>query len=297
MKLTIERIPIDSLSYEDFVRRFYEPEIPVILTDAGVASPGVLTPDYLHSTFRVKSREKVGWYDAEMPTDPQAGPIRIPSLVSSTLGRNDVVHRSTPMRVWLQPGGHKTLLHYDKNSLHGFNAQVHGRKSWILVSPATPLPTVPFNFVALVKEGFIPDSARYDVMEFKTHPGDMLFLPRYWYHGVATECDVNNNINWVFSPDSPNLRSEFGRRECEMLKLRQMMPLLFRWFPGSLNGYAGDGKRVVPRYVAGIGPLKAMIRLLKECLRLPRLLWLSKDIRRQAKTFARNNFNVVPKAT
>jgi hypothetical protein len=277
------------MTYERFCADFLRAEVPVIVRGVSAGSDEVITPEYLKRTFMREDKRHFGWFDSEIV---DSGPIRIPNLVKRVLSRDDIVLRRAPMRLWLQPKGHRTLPHYDGNSLHGFNLQVHGRKHWTIVPPSSPLPSVPFGYVTLVPEHFDIPSSGKSYAQFQTEPGDLLFLPRYWIHEVRCLDDVNINVNWVFTPAMPNRSSALGVRECELLKARAVFPLVNRLFPFHERSYGGDGARLVHRYTEHVTPLSATKRVLLELMRVPQSMLLKRDIRKKAEEFLRNNFNV-----
>jgi hypothetical protein len=201
--------------------------------------------------------------------------------------------RKSPMRLFMQPRGHVTLPHYDGNSLHGFNQQVIGKKKWIVTSPNTPLPNIPFMFASLVGKNFKYNPRVYDFYEFETVPGDLIFLPRYMVHEVHSMEPVNLNLNWVCTPTSPNESSILGRREVEIVKLRKTLPLINKaFFPDNFSSYGGQGQELIDRYSREVSNTRMLKRLVKELAGYPRLLVLAKQLKERANEFSKNNFNV-----
>lgn len=289
MKLEIRRLDAYMMSSDEFFRTHYEPEVPVIIERCNVGEQ--ITPAYLKSRYMKEENRDIGWYDAPLPAQDDSA-IAIPPLVRDVFARSDVSCRSLPMRVWLQPGGHRTLLHYDGNSLSGFNLQIMGRKRWTLISPDAQLPCLPFNFVLMANENFEPDVDEYDTYRFETGPGDMLFLPRYWIHGVESLGEININVNWVWTPRKPNTNHRLGRREVELLRLRRLLPWLNRITGDNSQSYGGGGQIIIDEYVQGVNRWQALRRLLGELSSAPRLIGLVPSILRQVRSFDRNNFNV-----
>ncbi len=291
MKKNITRVNVDSLSEKDFLNDYFYPGNPVIIEAVSAATAeGEITADYIKRCFGDPSKKTMGWFESECICDDN---ISVPTLVSNLLSRKDVSVRDTPMRIFMQPAGHVTLPHYDGNSVCGLNLQVLGRKRWSLVSPNTPLPTFPFMFVGLVSKSFRYDENLLDYYEFYTKPGDLLFIPRYWFHEVRSLERCNLNFNWVFSPDFPDTCSLLGRRERELLKIRSVIKPINRLFPDRFDEYAGKGKEITDRYISGVGYLSMLKRLLLEIGKLPKAAYLSRDIRKRVEQFSSNNFNVV----
>ncbi|MAF98680.1 MAG: protein associating with small stress protein PASs1 [Micavibrio sp.] len=290
MRFDIDRVDFDGLDFERFKSEYLEPENPVIIENTKCFDDQILTPEYLKEHYAKEEKRELGWFDADLVDD---GAIIVPKLVSDILSDESMSVRESPMRVFMQPGGHVTLPHYDGNSLHGLNVQVRGVKKWIITSPKTPLPTMPFMYAAMVKRNFVYKSDKYDYTEFVTKPGDMLFLPRYWYHEVQSLDPVNMNINWVFTPKIPNLTSPLGQREAEIVRMRRDMPLINKaFFPDEFKKYGGQGKELIDVYAEKVSSSDVMCRLVKEVSGYPNFLMVARDLSARAKEFTKNNFNV-----
>lgn len=289
MQMQIERFDVDEPHLSQLVSDRVRHEIPFVVTRIQACDRGRITPAYIKARFSSESCRRIGWYDSALVDDDV---IRTPAIVAQTLRSSEMSSRGMPMRVFMQPRGHTTLPHYDGNSLHGMNLQVLGRKRWILTSPRTPLPTMPFMFAGMVRREFVYDPRKYHYLEFETGPDDLLFLPRYWYHEVHALEEVNLNINWVFTPALPNERNPVGQREVELLKLRQMSRLIDRAFPNRLSEYGGRGPELTNRYTAKVGAARALTRLVKEVVKYPQLFAVARDLNARTEEFARNNFNV-----
>ncbi|HEY1298589.1 MAG TPA: cupin-like domain-containing protein [Chloroflexota bacterium] len=108
--------------------------------------------------------------------------------------------------LWFGPGGNVTRLHYDVPS--NFFAQVYGHKRFIIFPPGEtrklyPYRTKAYNMSQVNIER--PDlstfprygSARH--LEFVIGPGQMLFLPSFWWHQVYSE-DTGISINFWSIP-------------------------------------------------------------------------------------------------
>ncbi|MCF2947737.1 cupin-like domain-containing protein [Paraglaciecola aquimarina] len=290
MKSEITKISIDDLTYEKFVSDFLIPEIPLVIQGLANFDLRTLTPEFILKNYTDENKREAGWFDADL-VDNEV--IKIPSIVKSILNRDDMSVRQSPMRLFMQPAGHVTLPHYDGNSLHGLNQQITGKKRWIITSPNTPLPNIPFMFAGLVGENFTYSESEHDYMDFTTHSGDMLFLPRYWYHEVHSLEKINLNMNWVFTPNYPNQSSKLGRREVEIVKLRDTLPIINKiFFPDKFTNYGGQGTELINAYCKDVSKLRMMKRFLIELLGYPRLLLLAKQIKKRANEFSNNNFNI-----
>jgi hypothetical protein len=290
MRLEIDKKNLSDLPYEEFVEKYLLPEKPLVIQKVMTFNNEVLTSNYILENFADENKREAGWFDADLVDN---GMIKIPEIVKSVLNRQDMSVRKSPMRLFMQPGGHVTLPHYDGNSLHGLNQQIIGKKKWIVTSPNTPLPNIPFMFASLVGKSFKYNPRVHDFYEFETVPGDLLFLPRYMVHEVHSLEPINLNLNWVCTPTSPNESSILGRREVEIVKLRKTLPLINKaFFPDKFSNYGGQGQELIDRYSRDVSTIRMFKRLVKELAGYPRLLLLAKQLKERANEFSKNNFNV-----
>jgi [protein]-arginine 3-hydroxylase / protease len=114
---------------------------------------------------------------------------------------------------WFGPGNNFTPLHYDP--VNNFLTQIRGRKQVILCPPReiARLSPFPFNYignhvsqvnVASPDLTQFPAWARADRTLLELGPGDMLFIPVYWWHAVWG-IDQNMSINYWWRPRAANL--------------------------------------------------------------------------------------------
>lgn len=253
----IERI--DSRDASAFAERYYATETPVILT--GVAQSGADATALWRSLADRIARDdsavrKLLWVDVTPEVVTPLCPT--PPVVQSLLDPARAHVRRNFVRVWFHHRGHVTPWHYDGNSLHVFNLQLAGRKRWRIVSPETPLTCIPFSNACLFDDYTLQGKRHHD---FVLESGEMLFLPRHWFHWVESLAEANVNVNWVLSPKSTLKPSPTSRRDAEILWLRRRLDRR----PSEM----GDVDEIIARSVsaaAGVG------RLLRELLRLPLFL-------------------------
>jgi len=114
---------------------------------------------------------------------------------------------------WFGPGNNFTPLHYDP--ANNFLAQVRGQKQVILCPPREIARLYPFPFSYLANHFsqvnvLSPDLARFpawahaDRAVLELGPGDMLFIPLYWWHAVWG-IDQNTSINYWWRARPANL--------------------------------------------------------------------------------------------
>ena len=108
------------------------------------------------------------------------------------------------VRLWLGPGNNFTPLRYDPNN--NFLGQLRGRKQVMLCPPREITRVYPFPFSYAANHFsqvnvLSPDLTRFpacahaDRALLELGPGDLLFIPFYWWHAVWG-IDQNISINY-----------------------------------------------------------------------------------------------------
>lgn len=124
---------------------------------------------------------------------------------------------------WIAPAGNRTLLHQD-NFMENLNVQVYGRKQFILIAPSDYDSMYAHMFSESPVNPLDVDHTRFPkfqptaVYEAVLGPGDMLYLPQFWWHYVvALEASINVNV-WTKA------------RPRELARTTARMPLVPRLF-------------------------------------------------------------------
>lgn len=113
------------------------------------------------------------------------------------------------INLWMASAASSTPLHYD--DMHNVFAQVEGHKRFLLFNPAQfdVLYPGPLNTrieaksrVDLTRPDFrrFPKLAEVEYWEAVVGPGDLLFMPAYWWHQVSSQ-DVSVSVNYWWRPD------------------------------------------------------------------------------------------------
>ncbi len=288
MQLTIDRLPVTDISR--FFAECYEREKPVLLTGVELTDTERCR-DYARLLANHADAQRVSGHVA-LPLELTGMPYPAIPLVDSVMSRNGIALKPSPVKVWMQPRGHTTLLHYDGNSLSGLNLQLHGRKRWLLVSPHTPPPLKPLSYLSLTNETFTPHKDRHDYYTFETEPGDLLYLPRYWAHRVRALESDSANLNWVWTSLQPNLQSRVGRRECALLKLKTMIPPLSRMAHPRISPlhYGDGGPTLLRNYTDAVDPLMLLETAIREVISATRIPFYQRSVARQHRQLVANNF-------
>jgi hypothetical protein len=106
--------------------------------------------------------------------------------------------------LWLAPRGTMSSLHHDGNS-DNFNWQIYGRKLFLLIPPSHRDSLYAYGSAESPINPFRPELARFPrfahahPMEATLEPGDVLLIPKYWWHCVySAEASVNLNTWFTF---------------------------------------------------------------------------------------------------
>jgi hypothetical protein len=112
---------------------------------------------------------------------------------------------------WVSPAGVVSAIHYDGGGQHNLNVQVTGRKRVRLFSPYQAAWLYPFlatkdgpaNFSQVHPERpdlkKFPKFADAECLEGVLEPGDMLFIPSFWFHSLVHCGKFNTNVNFWWS--------------------------------------------------------------------------------------------------
>ncbi|HEX4417220.1 MAG TPA: cupin-like domain-containing protein [Kofleriaceae bacterium] len=101
--------------------------------------------------------------------------------------------------LWISPRGNQSSFHHDAN-VDNLNVQIYGRKLFVLASPASYRNLYPQSFGYSPVRVFEPNPeyarfAQARPLQTLLEPGDILFIPQYWWHWVrALEPSINVNV-------------------------------------------------------------------------------------------------------
>jgi hypothetical protein len=184
----------------------------------------------------------------------QAVPREFPEL-SRELPVPPYVDRSrTNPNLWFGTEGTETPLHYDvANNLFG---QLMGRKRWVVFDPWQAELVYPregdadhrnLSRVSVEQPDLerFPLFARAQGQAGEVGPGDLLFLPAFWWHQVRSlEVSLSLNFWWSVRPDQ--LLTPMGRREVPLLfQTNRLMTL-----KGAVSAPGGAGFLGAARFFA-----------------------------------------------
>ena len=151
--------------------------------------------DYKSMTFgqyidRITSESLVaeGYYFAQQPVD-----VFFPQLMNDIKSPDYFKEKSLSTNIWFAGAGYITPLHYDL--AHNLFAQVTGRKRFILFAPEQTKLLYPFpKFSPIAHFSRVnlddPDLVKFPrfqnarPLECTVEPGDILFIPVFWWHQV-----------------------------------------------------------------------------------------------------------------
>jgi ribosomal protein L16 Arg81 hydroxylase len=103
---------------------------------------------------------------------------------------------------WITPNGNSTLLHHD-TFFDNLNVQIFGRKQFILMPPSSykSLYVHLFSESPLdprqVPHDEFPQFDGVDLSEVVVEPGDVIFIPQFWWHFVTSIGTCINVNSWA----------------------------------------------------------------------------------------------------
>lgn len=148
-------------------------------------------------------------------------------------------------RMWIAAAGQLTGIHNDP--YHNFNAQLIGTKRFVLFAPDqhealyaeffnSGMWTSPIDPTAADLQKY-PKFAAATGYECELQPGDILFLPRFWWHYVQAR-KVSVNINrWIVPDDARWHQQPQARRFISYPKLLAQVTAQFESLPAILQEF------------------------------------------------------------
>jgi lysine-specific demethylase 8 len=143
--------------------------------------------------------------------------IEVPSLVPGD--------RLYTVWGWFSGSGVRTWLHYDNNGCHNFNAQITGTKRCLLFAPSELSRLAPFPLggsnpayncsqIDIEAPDFqkFPEFRGASCYEATLEPGDLLFIPAWWFHTFLHLGELNSNVNFWWKPAKPVMNEVAARQ-------------------------------------------------------------------------------------
>jgi hypothetical protein len=170
-------------------------------------------PELERSRYLFTGDEQFVWRrrDGQVFVDPHYAAllddVSLPALVPEA--------RLYTVWAWFSGPGVRTWLHYDNNHCHNLNAQIAGQKECWLFPPDElpklapfPLggPNPAYNCSQIDVDQL--DRARFPGFESaprwhaRLAPGDLLFIPAFWFHTFFHHGAFNANLNFWWRPET-----------------------------------------------------------------------------------------------
>ena len=94
-------------------------------------------------------------------------------------------------RVWKHKKNNITQWHYDGNGIDVINICFNGKKKFILAEPNSQI-TFPFTNITILE-------THNKTYEYILEPGDLLLIPRFWFHKVISLKNETITINFCLT--------------------------------------------------------------------------------------------------
>jgi hypothetical protein len=144
--------------------------------------------------------------------DPELAPL-LEDVETPALFPEERLHT---VWAWFSGPGVRTWLHYDNNGCHNLNAQITGRKRCVLYAPEELARLRPFELgggnpahncssIDVERPGAEAerDLAAAKAWYAELAPGDLLFIPAWWFHTFEHLGGFNSNVNFWWKPARP----------------------------------------------------------------------------------------------
>lgn len=168
-------------------------------------------------------------------------------IIKHLINNSDTLFREK-MRLWHHSKNNISYFHYDQRSTDLLNICLSGSKKWYFLPPDAPLKCWPFYNIALPFQKNKKQKAMTLIME----QGDVIYIPRNWFHQVTTLEDDTKNINVIFN-DLADTKME--KREKELASIKRL------FIP---NYVYGDNIAVLNDAISNVPLLITLKRLLIE---------------------------------
>lgn len=148
--------------------------------------------------------------------DPLAGPFLAPLLAYFEFPPYFPHMTRQDIRLWIGGAGQSSTIHNDP--YHNLNAQVRGTKTFVLFAPEQypylyTEPLTPYCWVSRL-DPQSPDVHRYPLYAKATAltatlgPGEILYIPKFWWHHVRSNTLAMNLNLWAYTPQEELWRQD-----------------------------------------------------------------------------------------
>jgi Cupin-like domain len=187
------------------------------LDEVTVGPPGERAKRLFTGDEQFLLQRRLGQTTINEPLRALLDDVEVPSLVPQD--------RLYTIWGWFSGSGVRTWLHYDNNGCHNFNAQITGTKRCLLFAPSELARLAPFplgganpahNCSQIDVES--PDLEKFpefwgvSCYEATLEPGDLLFIPAWWFHTFLHLGELNSNVNFWWKPAQPVMNEVAARQ-------------------------------------------------------------------------------------
>jgi hypothetical protein len=161
--------------------------------------------------------------------------------------------------LWIAPRGTMSSLHHD-GDYDNLNLQISGRKLFLLVPPPSHGALHTYGSAESPLNPFVPDLARFprftaaEPVEATLDPGEIILIPKYWWHCVYTvepAVNLSTHFRWdgELSPWHVLRGAPLVHRSLTVVAAEMKRRGLHRLANASRCVWVATYERVVPRTV------------------------------------------------
>jgi hypothetical protein len=111
--------------------------------------------------------------------------------VLKKLNKNKDIEVYKQYRIWNHKKNNITPWHYDGNGIDVLNICFSGKKEYILSKPNSQI-TIPFTNITILE-------TNQNEYKYILEPGDLLLIPRFWFHKVISLKDDTITLNFCLT--------------------------------------------------------------------------------------------------
>jgi hypothetical protein len=184
----VDVINLDDITYEQFVNNYLYLNKPCLIKNFTNNYCDINTINKYTKNEDIQKKYKIGNIDAYSNTYEE---ICNNFIIENIKNDKNILLNKKSIRIWKHNKNNLTKWHYDGNGVDIFNISIQGLKEFYLSKPGS-IDVYPLSNIGYYH---IDSKEEYKII---LNPGEMLYIPAFWFHKVITLKDDTININYFF---------------------------------------------------------------------------------------------------
>lgn len=237
-EIKVESPDIDAKYFRE---HYYDKREPVLIRNVPFDSEFVksLTPEKVKTLLsgdNPDATQDLWWWNLDESFFE--GKVTPPGFIKALKSQIRTMEFDKPDRFWASSNQTVSPWHHDGGSVEVFNLQLTGKKLFILIDPQIQLPCARYSGGSTKAYQPPVDSERYAEVELTA--GDMIYIPRHWYHKVTSLTDWNLNLNYTWTDFDVPMNTPTSKRVLETIALFYYLHKFMDWLPEPVFKNARD---------------------------------------------------------